>query len=114
MPAPPLGAALLKADDEDFPWWPAAAAFRRNQLPRRAAVCGESGRLPYDGRVEIYFVRCRSCDQEIEIDRKPRGENLATAFSSTWTRELNCACGATGGYSRSDIQTRHEPSAGTP
>jgi hypothetical protein len=37
MPAPPLGASLLKADDKDFPWRAPAAALRRNQLARRAS-----------------------------------------------------------------------------
>ena len=60
-------------------------------------------------RVEIYYVECATCQREIEIDRKPRGENLATAFSVTWQQTIKCVCGSRRRYLYSDLKRRYEP-----
>ena len=64
-------------------------------------------RWPYDGRVEVYFVQCKGCKGEIEIDRKPTGE--ATFFSGTFNTFPDCPhCGQKQYYVYSDIRTRRE------
>jgi hypothetical protein len=69
-----------------------------------------------DGEVVTYYVECRSCKGEIVIDEKPRGRNLATFFSGTWKRSLECRCGKVHEYTRSDIKERvtKREMAGTP
>jgi len=63
--------------------------------------------------VEIYYVQCKSCPREIEVERKPFGENIATAFSANWTRTLVCSCEASRNYVRADLKSKfkREPPA---
>jgi hypothetical protein len=61
-----------------------------------------------DNFVTIHYVACKSCDRDIELDRKPRGENLATTFSATWAQSLSCSCGAKHQYDRIDLKTKEE------
>ncbi len=43
-----------------------------------------AGEAPYNqNAVEIYYVECPACEREIEIDRKPREDNLATLCTGT-------------------------------
>jgi hypothetical protein len=60
--------------------------------------------------VTIYYVSCKSCGQEIEIDRKPREENIATAFSAAWAEDRRCGrCEAAARYVRADVKERQAP-----
>ena len=59
--------------------------------------------------VTTYFVQCKSCKKEIVLDIKPRGQNIATAFSATWERDLRCDCRDIHRYKRADIKDRYEP-----
>ena len=59
--------------------------------------------------VTIYYVNCKACKGEIELDRKPRGENIATAFSGAWSETLECkGCNLSNRYERSDVKERQE------
>jgi len=58
--------------------------------------------------MEIYYVQCKECSHDIEIDRKPKGENIATAYSANWSRALSCGCGARNEYAREDVKQRFE------
>jgi hypothetical protein len=62
--------------------------------------------------VTIYYVNCERCKREIEVDRKRRGESIATEFSTSWTLRIDCEnCNANGYYTRSDVRYRYERSA---
>jgi hypothetical protein len=53
-----------------------------------------------------YYVFCANCGARIEVDRKPRGDNLATAFASTWAEPLDCQkCSTAHTYTSGDIRT---------
>jgi hypothetical protein len=57
--------------------------------------------------MDVYYVICTNCGAEIELDRKPRGESLATVFSATWRQSIRCAgCGFSKKYRYGDVKTR--------
>jgi hypothetical protein len=56
----------------------------------------------------IYYVNCQSCGEEIEIDRGPEGDSIATAFSPIWTADMACTCGTQHHYTRGDVRSRNE------
>jgi len=57
-----------------------------------------------------YFVQCKSCQQEIVIDRDAPGADTVT-ITGYFTTFPNCPhCGAEHQYAPSDVQTRVEES----
>jgi len=61
--------------------------------------------------VTIYYVSCIHCKHELEINRKPPGENVATRFGIAWTVDIVCrACDTKAHYGYDDVRKRHEPS----
>ena len=78
--------------------------------------------------VTIYYVSCIHCKHELEINRKPPAENVATRFGIAWTVDIVCrACNTKAHYGPptswvtenlndsffdyDDVRKRHEPSA---
>ena len=62
--------------------------------------------------VTIYYVSCIHCKHELEINRRPPGETVATRFGVAWTVDIVCrACGTTAHYGYDDVRKRHEPLA---
>jgi len=60
------------------------------------------------GRGVFYFVQCKSCQQEIMIDRDAPGADIVT-ITGDFTAFPDCPhCGADHEYAPSDIQTRTE------
>jgi hypothetical protein len=59
----------------------------------------------------IYYVRCILCQHEIEIQRRPPGENIATGFGVAWNVDIICpACGTKANYGYGDVRKRDERS----
>jgi len=57
----------------------------------------------------IYYVDCKNCGVEVEIERKPQGDNIATAFGATWKPDLRCGnCQKWNRYERGDVKSQHE------
>jgi hypothetical protein len=57
--------------------------------------------------VTVYFVRCKSCLNQIEVFITS-GHKTCTLFSPTWRQPLRCDCGAVHDYNRDDVLYRHE------
>jgi DNA-directed RNA polymerase subunit RPC12/RpoP len=57
----------------------------------------------------VYYVNCKGCGVKVELERKPQGDNIATAFGATWTQDIRCGnCSYQHRYDRNDIESQHE------
>lgn len=71
----------------------------------RAAAQDVTRATPYDSRVTIYFIRCKTCQGEIRLEG---------GFSKVFQAFLNCPrCGKRHPYIYNDIEERRETDAAT-
>jgi hypothetical protein len=75
----------------------------RRSLKRFEIIVDENG-----FSMEIYYVQCKKCSGEIEIDRKPQQENITTTYNVNWSRTFSCACGERNEYVRDDVKQRFQ------
>jgi hypothetical protein len=80
----------------------------RRRTQGLATVTLQNDLSAYDVYVEIYYVECTDCGGRIDVDRKPEGDVVATAFASNWARTLECSCGKRANYAKEDLRLRTE------